>query len=177
MNGRYKITLPPLLGNGLPRRWETEKRTAKPWHLFVETCRSLAADGLEYAVVFAITGDNPHLLITAWGDAVPKRKPHSPRRLVLPSRVKPEQCAVHAQEAEWFLPESRTRRNANTTHWRGRTGRYAELNAMAEEELRADVEFWRELELLSGQREHFKPGRTHETSVLDDSVLDDEVAA
>ena len=35
---------------------------------------------------------------------------------------------------------------------------------------KADVEFWRELELLSGQREHFKPGRTDETANADDEV-------
>jgi hypothetical protein len=81
-----------------------------------------------------------------------------------------QRCRERAQEAAWFLPENRERRNANTTHWRTRPGRYAELNAMAEEELRAEVEYWRELELLSGQREHFKPGRTDETARLDDEV-------
>lgn len=73
-------------------------------------------------------------------------------------------------EAAWFLPENHERRNSNTTHWRNRVGRYAELNAMAEEHLRAEMEYWRELELLSGQREHFKPGRTDETAKLDDEV-------
>jgi hypothetical protein len=70
--------------------------------------------------------------------------------MVLP--LKPQKCAVHALEAEWFLPENQARRNANTTHWRTRAGRYAELNAMAEETLRAELEYWRELELISGQR-------------------------
>ena len=32
------------------------------------------------------------------------------------------------------------------------------------------LEYWRELELLSGQREHFKPGRTDETAYADDEV-------
>jgi hypothetical protein len=41
---------------------------------------------------------------------------------------------------------------------------------MAEEFLRAEAEYWRELELLSGQREHFKPGRTDETANADDEV-------
>ena len=41
---------------------------------------------------------------------------------------------------------------------------------MAEEHLRAELEYWRELELLSGQREHFKPGRTDETAYADDEV-------
>jgi len=41
---------------------------------------------------------------------------------------------------------------------------------MAEENLRAELAFWRELELLSGQRQHFKPGRTDETAFADDEV-------
>ena len=48
---------------------------------------------------------------------------------------------------------------------------------MAEEHLRAELEYWRELEVLSGQREHFKPGRTDETAYADDEVRTDEVAA
>ena len=68
------------------------------------------------------------------------------------------------------MPENQARRNANTTHWRTRAGRYAELKAMAEEHLRAELDYWHELELLSGQRQHFKPGRTDETAYLDDEV-------
>jgi hypothetical protein len=49
------------------------------------------------------------------------------------------ECAVHAQEAEWFLPENRTRRNAYTTHWRARAALW-ELSAMAEEQLRAELD-------------------------------------
>jgi hypothetical protein len=48
---------------------------------------------------------------------------------------------------------------------------------MAEEQLRAELEYWRELELLNRQREHFKPGRTDETAYADDEVRTDEVAA
>jgi hypothetical protein len=84
--------------------------------------------------------------------------------------VKPQECAVRALEAEWFLPENATKRNGNTTHWRRRGARYAELNAMAGEQLRAEADFWRELELLSGQRQHFKPGLTDETAWADDEV-------
>ena len=84
--------------------------------------------------------------------------------------LKPQQCAIHGQEAKWFLAENRERRNANTTHWRKRAGRYVELNAMADEHLRAELEYWRELELLSGQREYFRPGRTDETAYFDDEV-------
>lgn len=38
MTGRYRITMLPLLANGMPRVWEAEKRTARRWHLFAETC-------------------------------------------------------------------------------------------------------------------------------------------
>jgi hypothetical protein len=41
---------------------------------------------------------------------------------------------------------------------------------MAEEQLRAELEYWRELELFSGQRQHFKPGRTDENQWADDGV-------
>jgi hypothetical protein len=160
----------PLLANGVARVWESEKRTARRWHVFAETCRSLSADGLDYTVSLSLVGSDPHILITASGTAQAKRKStaHAKRGIVPP--LKAETCAVRAQEAEWFLPENRGRRNANTTHWRTRAGRYAELSAMAEDQLRADLAFWRELELLSAQRQHFKPGRTDETANADDEV-------
>ena len=73
-------------------------------------------------------------------------------------------------EVEWFLPENRERRNSATAYWRKHQARYQELSGMAEEFLRAELEYWRELELLSGQRDHFKPGRTDETALADDEV-------
>jgi hypothetical protein len=142
----------PLLDNGIPRVWEPEKRTAQRWHLFTDTW------------------DDPHSLITASGNSTRKRKATSLHKRRIVPALKPQQCAIHGQEAKWFLPENRERRNANTTHWHGRTGRYAELNAMADENLRAELDYWHELEVLSGQREHFKPGRTDETAYLDDEV-------
>jgi hypothetical protein len=48
--------------------------------------------------------------------------------------------------------------------------RYQELSKMAEEFIRADAEYWRELEALSGQRQHFKPGLTGETAIADDEL-------
>ena len=170
MTGRYRISMVPLLDNGTPRTWEAEKRTAQRWRLFTETCRSLAADGLDYTVTFALTGDTPHILITASGKSTRKSKATSLHKRRIVSPLKPQQCAIHGQEVKWFLPENRERRNANTTHWRTRASRYAELNAMAEENLRAELEYWRELELLSGQRQQLKPGRTDETACLDDEV-------
>jgi len=61
---------------------------------------------------------------------------------------------------------------AVTTAATGRRGqaRYQQLSQMAETHLRAELEHWRELEFLSGQREHFKPGRTDETAHADDEV-------
>ena len=163
MTGRYKINLNSW------RTWEPEKRTAKRWSLFVRTCRSLANDGLDYQVTFSLDGDAPHILIIASGTVKRTRRPSLPRP-TLPPRVKPQECALHALEAAWFLPENRDRRNAHTAHWRRRGARYSELNAMAEEQLRAELEYWRELELLSGRRQHFKPGLTDETQWADDEV-------
>jgi hypothetical protein len=54
MTGRYRISMVPSLDNGIPRVWEPEKRTAQRWHLFTETCRSLAKDGLDYSVSFSL---------------------------------------------------------------------------------------------------------------------------
>jgi hypothetical protein len=165
MTGRYRISLAKA-GQGIL----AERTTRKRWSVFVRTCESLAADGLPYCVSFVLTGADPHILIAASGWPVAKRQRASVRRLALVPPIKAQQCAVHALEAEWFLPENQERRNASTTHWRTRASRYAELNAMAEEHLRADLEYWRELERISGQREHFKPGLTDETAWADDEV-------
>jgi hypothetical protein len=70
----------------------------------------------------------------------------------------------------WFLPEFREKRKDGTTYWRKHQDRYAELSTMAEEHLRAEWEYWQELELLSGQRQHFKPGLSDETRSYDDEV-------
>ncbi|MBZ5635183.1 MAG: hypothetical protein LAO55_18830 [Acidobacteriia bacterium] len=163
MTGRYKITLSSW------RTWEPEKRTVKRWSLFVNTCRLLARDGLDYRVTLALDGDDPHILITASGTVKRTARQTSLRHGMMPP-VKREQCAERALEAEWFLPENATKRNTNTTHWRRRGARYAELSAMAEGHLRAELDYWREMELLSGQRQHFKPGLTDETAWADDEV-------
>lgn len=163
MTGRYKITLNSW------RAWEPEKRTARRWSLFVNTCRLLARDGLDYCVTLALDGDDPHILISAWGNVTRTHRQPVPRPRMIPA-VRTEECVVRAREAEWFLPENAAKRNANTTHWRRRGTRFAELSAMAEEQLRAELEFWREMELLSGQRQHFKPGLTDETAWADDEV-------
>ena len=163
MTGRYVIYTPR-------ESWLDSRQFDKSWHAFVALCGSLDEDGLEYSAQFNLAADRPHVLVTASG--TPRRRKARPatRRVNLPPPIPAQRCAVHAQEAEWFLPENRARRNSATTHWRYRSERFAELNAMAEEQLRAEVEFWREMERLSGRREHFKPGRTDETAKLDDGV-------
>jgi hypothetical protein len=162
MTGRYLIYTPVASGRD-------ERRFDAAWGRFAEVCRSLHRDGLNYSVQFNLADTRPHVLITATGTPKP-RKQSTAHHCALPQPVPAQRCREHAQEAAWFLPENRERRNSNTTHWRTRKGRYTELNAMAEEHLRAELEYWRELELLSGQREHFKPGRTDETANLDDEV-------
>jgi hypothetical protein len=162
MRGRYLIYTPV-------ESTRDEKRFDSAWRRFAEICRSLHRDGLSYEVQLNLTDARPHVLITASGTAK-RRRQSGARHCVLPQAIPAQRCRERALEAAWFLPENRERRNSNTTHWRTRAGRYAELNAMAEEHLRAELEYWRELELLSGQREHFKPGRTDETAYLDDEV-------
>jgi hypothetical protein len=146
-----------------------ERRFDIAWRKFAEVCRSLHRDGLDYSVQINLVGATPHVLITATGTAKPRR--HSvPRSLTLPPPVPVQRCRERAQEAEWFLPENLERRNNHTSHWARRQARYQELSQMTEEYLRAESEYWRELELLSGQREHFKPGRTDETAHADDEA-------
>ncbi|MGA2717313.1 MAG: hypothetical protein ABSG41_29910 [Bryobacteraceae bacterium] len=162
MRGRYLIYTPV-------ESVRDEKRFDAAWRRFASVCRSLHRDGLRYNVQLNLGDARPHVIITACGTARPRRATTAHHHC-LPPPIPPQRCQERAQEAAWFLPENRERRNTNTTHWRTRPGRYAELNAMAEEQLRAELEYWRELELLSGQREHFKPGRTDETARLDDEV-------
>jgi len=165
MRGRYRITLADA-GRGRL----AERLTRKRWSIFVNTCESLAAGGLDYAITFALSGNDPHILITASGEITRKRRAHACPRHGMVQPVKAQDCATRALEAEWFLPENRTRRSGNTTHWQRRAARHAELEAMADEQLRTEIQYWRELELLSGQREHFKPGLTDENRWADDEV-------
>jgi hypothetical protein len=169
MTGRYLIFTPT-------ESTRDERRFDKSWRRFAELCRSLHRDGLAYEVQFNLTGANPHVLITASGKAKP-RKHSASRAFTLPPPLPAQRCRDRAVEVEWFLPENAERRNSYTAYWRRRQDRYEELSQMAEEQLRAELEYWRELELLSGQREHFKPGRTDETAYADDEVRTDEVAA
>ena len=164
MTGRYLIYTPVVSARN-------EKRFDSAWRKFAEVCRSLHRDGLEYIVQLNLTHLRPHVLITASGTTKPKpqRQP-AKRGLALPMPVPVQRCRERALEASWFLPENRERRNSNTTHWRARQARHQELSQMAEEHLRAEMEFWQEMELLSGQRQHFKPGRTDETALADDEV-------
>jgi hypothetical protein len=162
MTGRYLIHTPA-------DSTRDEKRFDKAWRRFATICRSLHRDGLTYDVQLNLTGENPHVLITACGTAKPRRHTAT-RAVILPPPVPAQRCRDRALEVEWFLPENLGRRNSVTSYWRTRHVRYEELSGMAEEHLRAELEYWRELEALSGQREHFKPGRTDETANADDEV-------
>ena len=181
MTGRYYLKVPryPARNVTFERPYQTrviegnyERDMRACWHRFRALCTSLHSDGLNYEVAFNLTGDNPHVLITASGTPTPRKRSIG-RTLTLPTPVTADRCRERATEAAWFLPENSERRNKHTSYWSRRYARYKELAGMAEEELRAEYEFWREMELLSGQREHFKPGRTDEAVY----VADDEVAA
>lgn len=169
MTGRYLIYTPIESARD-------ERRFDRAWRRFAAICRSLDRDGLTYDVQLNLAGDNPHVLITASGTAKP-RKHAAVRAMILPPAVPAQRCRERAIEVEWFLPENAGRRNTHTFYWRTRQARHDELAGMAEEYLRAELEYWRELEALSGQRQHFKPGRTDATAYADDEVRTREVAA
>ena len=162
MTGRYLIYTPVESA-------QHEKRFDTAWRRFAEVCRSLHRDGLTYSVQLNLAAPNPHVLITASGTAKP-RKQSTTRHNTVPPPVPAQRCRDRALEAEWFLPENRERRKDGATYWGKHHARYQELSQLAEEFLRAEAEYWRELELLSGQREHFKPGRTDESAHADDEV-------
>jgi hypothetical protein len=163
MTGRYVVYTPA-------ESIRDERRFDAAWRRFAEVCRSLHRDGLTYSVELKLTDARPHVLITASGKAETRRRSIAARRLPLPPPVPAQRCRERALEVSWFLPENRERRNNKTSYWDKRQARYQEFSQMAEEQLRTELEYWRELELLSGQREHFKPGRTDETANLDDEV-------
>jgi hypothetical protein len=130
---------------------------------------SVNRDGLDYSVRLNLADTKPHVPVTASGQPKP-RKQTDARAVSLPPPIPVQRCRERAQEVEWFLPENRERGNAATAYWRKHQARYQELFGMAEEFLRAELEYWRELELLSGQRARFKPGLTDETAYADDEV-------
>jgi hypothetical protein len=162
MTGRYLIYTPA-------DSMADERRFDRAWRRFAELCRSLHRDGFDYAVQFNLTDAKPHVLVTASGTLKP-RKQTATHRLALPAPVPPQRCRERALEAAWFLPEFRDQRKDGTAYWRKHAARYQELAGLAEEFLRAEHEYWQELELLSGQRQHFKPGLSDETRSFDDEV-------
>jgi hypothetical protein len=162
MTGRYLIFTPM---DSTP----DERRFDQAWRRFAEVCRSLHADGLTYGVQLNPGDRLPHILVTASGKAKP-RKVAGAHRLPLPPPIPAQRCRERATEVEWFLPENRERLRDGTAYWARHQTRYRELSAMAEEHLRAELEYWRELELLSGLRQHFKPGLKADTANADDEV-------
>jgi hypothetical protein len=162
MTGRYLIYTPVQSA-------PDEKRFDRAWRRFAEVCRSLHRDGLDYSVTLNLTHLKPHVLVTASGKTRPRRQVGA-HRLPLPPPVPAQRCRDRALEVEWFLPENRERRKDGTAYWAKHQARYQELFGMAEEFLRAELEYWRELELLSGQRARFKPSLTDETAHADDEV-------
>jgi hypothetical protein len=162
MTGRYLIYTPVESARD-------EKRFDAAWRRFAAICRSLSRDELDYSVQLHMADARPHVLITASGKAKLRRQAGAHRLPLLPP-VPLQRCRDRAIEVEWFLPENRERRKDGTAYWGKHQARYQELSAMAEEHLRAELEYWRELELLSGQRQHFKPGLTDEKAYADDEV-------
>jgi hypothetical protein len=162
MTGRYLILTPV-------ESVRDEKRFDTAWRKFAEICRSLNRDGLDYSVQFNLTDLKPHVLITASGTAKPRKQPAT-RAFTLPPPVPQQRCRERAMEAEWFLPEFREKRKDGTAYWHKHQARYQELSQMAEDHIRAEAEYWRELELISGQRQHFKPGMPDDAGYIPEEV-------
>ncbi len=99
MTGRYLIYTPLECQ---PRVFYEGRRFLRNWHVFVETCRSLHRDGLDYSVEFNLTGANPHVQITAHGKAKPCQKPVQ-RRSTLPPPVPAQRCHEQVREVQWFI--------------------------------------------------------------------------
>jgi len=163
MTARYLIYTP---GDSM----RDERRFDAAWRKFAEICRLLHRDGLDYSVRLNLTHLKPHVLITASGKAKPRGQAGARAGAHLPQPIPVQRCRERAIEVEWFLPENSERRKDGRTYWAKHQARYQELSAMAEEFLRAELEYWRELELLSGQRARFKPGLTDETAYADNEV-------
>ena len=176
MTGRYYLIVPlyPARIVTWERPWQTkaiegryQEQFKGCWHRFHALCRSLHSDGLQYSVEFNLNADQPHVLVTASGKAMRTKRPKA-RAVILPQPISLKRCRQEIAAREFYLPENRPNRG-----WRspkiGNTYAY-HLADLAEEHLRAELEYWRELELLSGQREHFKPGLTDETLNTDDEV-------
>ena len=165
MTGRYLVYTPLECE---PRVFWKGHRFLRNWHTFVEVCRSLHRDGLSYEVQFNLTAAEPHVLITASGTAKAREHP-APRHSAMPS-VPAKRSRERVREVEWFLQKLAGRRDNSASYWNRRQARYQEFSKMTAEQLRAELDYWRELELLSGQRDHFKPGLTDETAYEDDGV-------
>jgi hypothetical protein len=166
MTGRYLIFTPL---DSKPKMFRGEDpKFRRNWSKFIALCESLHRDGLTYTVEFNLGHIGPHVIVKASGRVKPRRQPSM--RGVTPPPVPAQRCHNRALEAAWFLPENREHRNSKTPYWILRRNRHDELSQMAEEQLRAEYEYWRELELLSGQRQRFKPGLTDETFHVDDEV-------
>jgi hypothetical protein len=175
--GTYKILFQIPEVNGFQfsekqpgyREGSRDCQLRRRWSKVVAVCESLAAQGLNYTVHYALNVPEPHVLIFA--DGTPKAA--AVRRPVR-SMVQPVKAAVakaHKLEAAWFLPEWQDKKKSDgAAYWRRHAARRSELERMAQDEIRAEFEFWQELESLSETREHFKPGLAVDAVKQDDEV-------
>lgn len=254
MQGRYKV----YVGELEPDRYGWQrKRDKSPWSLVTSTCRSLAADGLEYCVQLFLTDAVPYVLIDAYGKAKPKKKRTTSNVRYMSAVLTDKQCQKAADESEKQVAQIRKRMLGNLTlrlyarEWRylrhsdpvksagfGKLlgawlacrlrrvastailpSDYKELEALLGWSVRRaskipernrpvgikqyvldellhvrkhgkfdaddtpspfpfaeyqtallDVEYWREMERLSGQRDHYKPGLSSDNLYQDDEV-------
>jgi hypothetical protein len=172
MNGIYKINLDgfvdgPVCWNHRTRAYvpSNERDLQRAWHVFVATCESLNRDGLDYDVQFNLACAHPYIVIKASGVSNRVYKPATTRTCTTP--LTHEQCKKRLDAVERFT-------TGRMRAYGRESSKYNELSNIAEwgpDFIEAELDFWREMEALSGQRQHNKPGMTDETIYADDEVL------
>jgi hypothetical protein len=152
---------------------ETHRRVlAMPAKVSPEKCAKMAAESLRAAV--PLPSGRP----SRYWDAERRRNNRRIGRLIAKAKARGESIldwnVIHPMSGAPGLtyPISRlieeTRRKA---WWKDDTPEtsLAETRAARLEAL-AEYQYWREMEILSGQRQHFKPGLNAETDTSDDEV-------
>ena len=182
MTGRYLILTPrdsyPSLAkpkrnryrhSSAPIEYPNETRFKRGWTRYVTLCESLHRDGLDYTVEFNLTAETPHILVLACGTAKPRRPIAETSGVAARLGFRGSQPVANsdardrALECAYFLPEFLEKRNPKTDYWTRRKPRYTELSTMSADELRAEYEYWRELEFLSsGKPDSDRPAELKE---------------
>lgn len=168
MTGKYRIDL--YVKDTRLTAGVRAEIVAKRWSTFVATCESLHRDGLSYSVEFCYFDTQfPVIRILAAGTYAKRRRSNS-KPSILPPPVPQAVAKQRADFAEFFVEgKHRSYPHGPKKH----KAQYWELSKIAQqgrEFIEAELAYWRELELLSGQRQHNKPGKTADNQYADDGI-------